>query len=1035
MGTKLEGKSYLPGYLEMRDLNVNVSSTWSGYYEENMLSGPPFGGFMARPTYGSQYDREMLKQMMLEHEATFRKQVYELHRLYGIQKDLMQEFQSKELPRYSIPPDTLQSNSFMFQMPSEGTKKIWQMPFLRTTYESSHIAGRVEMKPLLNFLKEGSVQSSPNTASSKDGLQRSKKMFDLQLPADEYIENEDVERSGKKNAAESSFKPADPLDISCNTNPGSDVKLTRATSESPSCREDSWVSDKQRQNILRSHKVVDLNEPTTGTSCKGAADSASTDLLRLRNCNKEDHCHHLPTTSNTRSFDSKGGFFKFVHADERTSSNFFNANERMKRVMPTSNKENGKSVCSLKFSTLESCNGALGRSSEQVDMKSDRSETMEWFMRKTDGIKTSGRNYISSSKNSGQADLPMPASFSILQMDHPGDAFPFVPSSAKTGSSSSISQIPLAVQAHPCFNVLPTVNFQRSTNITIQNTESAIQKWKTNGNLTLDPGSQSEAPYINGFCQSIPGQASVSHLQHPSMMCSDLDNNSSSNSPYGNFGGRCPEGLQHAHSKCLKNVNLNQALTDGILEGQQDKDTVSFECKGEETGVGISWLRTKGAVNESVDMKSSQTAFSFTHGNSQLVSSSSRVGQESESKHGKDFEVSEDTAARILGFSVCDKIQKSTTHSPISHQRKPLIDINKQIEKEGLCYTNITCDLQVASSDKESQSLIAGWAIGKNSKILRDYIDLNDALPFIDNSELSELPSEGEVPSKLSVPSVCVKTTSEIDLDLEAHIFEAEGIVNFQKESVLSEKQESSQEKDCCHDSFAIAAAKNILAMSMDTRACLDRITSHPASPPPCDTLHWFAEVAMSTENPGVLMMDLGVTESLDDGLDLFESMTLLLEETKIDDNCCSEKVIDNRKEEEIGAASLLLTKPRRGQARRRRQRRDFQKDILPGLASLSRHEVSEDLQTIGGLLKASGRSWQTSLTRRTGRNGSQANGRRQLRSLAVAVPEIQVNSPPLHSISTDMDTDGRSMIGWGRTTRRCRRPRCPSGNAPAPVA
>ncbi|OAY68267.1 hypothetical protein ACMD2_26465 [Ananas comosus] len=37
--------------------------------------------------------------------------VYELHRLYRIQKDLMEEFQRKELHGYSIPADTSQSNS------------------------------------------------------------------------------------------------------------------------------------------------------------------------------------------------------------------------------------------------------------------------------------------------------------------------------------------------------------------------------------------------------------------------------------------------------------------------------------------------------------------------------------------------------------------------------------------------------------------------------------------------------------------------------------------------------------------------------------------------------------------------------------------------------------------------------------------------------------------------------------------------------------------------------------------------------------
>ena len=76
MGTKVQYKSYLPGYHPMRDLNENVSSSWSRCYEDTMLSGHIYSNFMLRPVNEySEYDKEMLKRTMLEHEATFRKQV------------------------------------------------------------------------------------------------------------------------------------------------------------------------------------------------------------------------------------------------------------------------------------------------------------------------------------------------------------------------------------------------------------------------------------------------------------------------------------------------------------------------------------------------------------------------------------------------------------------------------------------------------------------------------------------------------------------------------------------------------------------------------------------------------------------------------------------------------------------------------------------------------------------------------------------------------------------------------------------------
>ncbi|KVH92440.1 uncharacterized protein LOC112515394 [Cynara cardunculus var. scolymus] len=42
------------------------------------------------------YDKECMKMAMLKHEQTFKEQVYELHRLYQIQKMLMKNMQDQE---------------------------------------------------------------------------------------------------------------------------------------------------------------------------------------------------------------------------------------------------------------------------------------------------------------------------------------------------------------------------------------------------------------------------------------------------------------------------------------------------------------------------------------------------------------------------------------------------------------------------------------------------------------------------------------------------------------------------------------------------------------------------------------------------------------------------------------------------------------------------------------------------------------------------------------------------------------------------
>jgi hypothetical protein len=161
------------------------------------------------------------------------------------------------------------------------------------------------------------------------------------------------------------------------------------------------------------------------------------------------------------------------------------------------------------------------------------------------------------------------------------------------------------------------------------------------------------------------------------------------------------------------------------------------------------------------------------------------------------------------------------------------------------------------------------------------------------------------------------------------------------------------------------------------------------------------------------------------------------LEETKIDEFWSRPLEPETTTDEQTVSAARLLTKPRRGQQRRRRQKRDFQRDVLPGLTSLSRPEITEDVQLLEGLVQASGGSWESSLTRR-GRCGGRARGRKPRKTVVTVIveeeeeEEVEVSPPPKPAGTGELEADGRGMIGWGRTTRRCRRARCPSGNSMA---
>jgi hypothetical protein len=174
--------------------------------------------------------------------------------------------------------------------------------------------------------------------------------------------------------------------------------------------------------------------------------------------------------------------------------------------------------------------------------------------------------------------------------------------------------------------------------------------------------------------------------------------------------------------------------------------------------------------------------------------------------------------------------------------------------------------------------------------------------------------------------------------------------------------------------------------------------------------------------------MDTCINDSSDE-LDSFESLTLKLEETKIDEYWTRPQAPVISTDEQTVSTAHLLTKPRRGQQRRRRQKRDFQKDILPSLSSLSRPEIIEDVQLLEGLVQASGGSWESSLTRR-GRYGGRTRGRKSRKNATVAIEEeVQVIAPAKPPGTGDLEADDKGMFGWGRTTRRCRRMRCSSGN------
>lgn len=327
------------------------------------------------------------------------------------------------------------------------------------------------------------------------------------------------------------------------------------------------------------------------------------------------------------------------------------------------------------------------------------------------------------------------------------------------------------------------------------------------------------------------------------------------------------------------------------------------------------------------------------------------------------------------------------------------------------------CDGKVQTDENSprihvgAKELVSDKGLNKYMSDMRHCIDLNLSL------------DEEDTPSAPSLPSAIVKiATTEIDLEAPA--------VN-DSEMDESPQEHNSRKSDmlpCYQECDKIAAEAMIaISLSVEKKSVDD------------NSLKWFAEVISSEHGDNAsVVVDVSMNESrtreeeeeesIPEGMDHFEFMTLKLEDTKEEHHHYEAFVLKAPSDDEAGAA--LTRRTRRGQSRRGRQRKDFQRDILPGLVTLSRLQVTEDFQAFEELLKAGGSDCQSGLSHRS----SMRSGRGRKRwGGATASPTMktpcstQAQQPVCH-------IEERSLAGWGKKTRRLPRQRCPNAFLAFPV-
>ncbi|GAB2280227.1 hypothetical protein Dimus_014870 [Dionaea muscipula] len=1071
MGTKVEFDNWLPGYYTMRDPTRDSNGgSWPSYNGDNGFpNGQYYYGFLPRGISNSHpgYDKDFLKQKMLEHEAIFKNQVYELHRLYRVQRDLMDEFKRKEGYQLQTPYETSSSSSPLpSQIPSEDAPK-WNassFPLGSSTPSKLHGPAPAIVQSSLNEITGKSIQVSPvshrNCSSPKDSQTSEsrpsklrRKMFDLQLPADEYIDIDEVQQCVETNR---------PLDKNHKSASERGVKLFLNHHEKIECNGNGINSDFPPR---KSNPLADLNEPflveepTSFPSVEFSGNtmprdgSYSVNFLGLpREILQNSQHGSINGISNNAQLESKG--------DGRCWSSYIleaeQSRDKLRSIHP-SPQINKVLVPSqpVQF-LLESTQHAPSFH------PSNHSNGVPWR-----GKTGSERDYFHS-ESFHPAQGPTPSSFShstewVNSWHH---------SVLSWGKSSGlVSQKSMSVQPIPCMTsaMLSKAASVHSNELFWNNKGLASSDLRAN----LDFGS--EMPVTNGFYHgSSSGSRELLGRFPPGNI--DFANRRDDDKRALASGDFFRTSSPHTDMNSKRDLNLNVVLSNGFptYHNSQQLRIIDRAPKLEDCHPipALPWLAGEGPCSKDAAARPRKTLNSLE---SALIQAPSELFSNNDSKKSLDRLNSLASTScngtrneanggcpssrMILGVPVFEKPLVSTNEVTCSVGPQPSRDeeMAVSVRKAGfdinMPYDPMGCELDKRAADEVLQRKVEIGGAG-----LRDHIDLNSCA------------SEDDVPP----PANANVMMRDIDIDLEAPACpetEDDNLVVEEESSIMPPphnpplqvpQHTTEEEEEVAVAKLAMAAAEAIVDISTSV------FQNHVADlglPPMEDSaenpLHWFADVMISCATEvSVNQLTSGADASRnrhgekvqeDDCLSsdsgYFESMTLKLSECDVEEHLSKPSEVLSAVESGI---NVSVSRTRKGQARRGRQRRDFQRDILPGLVSLSRHEVTEDVQTFGGLMRATGHNWHSGPRRNATRNGC-ARGRRRSATTAAITPrgantvcallkqQLSNNNNNNNTITTTTTTsqarlEDRSLTGWGRTTRRPRRQRFPAGN-PAAVA
>ncbi|CAF2258745.1 unnamed protein product [Brassica napus] len=893
MGTKVHSESLLPGryHHSMRDLNN----------DSNGCSRLPF-------LNNDQSYKDVVRRTMLQHEAVFKSQVLELHRVYGIQKDMMDELKRKQFNKELFPVEASCSS----QATNDDVRK-WKTP-------SFPLANSVYDRPSMSVVEDndnspmkgshsGQVLPWQNGASSQNvealevrPTKIRRKMIDLCLPADEYIDdNEDVV----------------------------ELKDHRQLPNGDSLRVGFGSSS-------RTNGLADLNEPLnaqeTNEVAYGNFQSHVRDYGKVLNSGSVRE--HVPVIS---LHPNENGKPKVWPQHQPLRIDHYSGTHKSQPV------NSSQRVMGLPNAGPPPSKADLWRGKTFIDLEAD-----------TDTTNTGHEvNHESSSFASHQ----QPQRHLYPYNPTPDSAVPW--NRLHSSWQNPSFGFPQRVERYPVLNMSDT-NAQKLGGLGDRLQFDSNPRYNSGSGSTTR---SNHSMFYNECSSSLKSKGTGTGYNYPN-------------------GGRSDHSLLDLNGsevKSVRDLNLNVTLSNTSVVEVRNEHVATLPWLVKPKPACISEVadgRWNLNSNDAVPSPLKPSNIKEEGGNLMWLerlksgSCSSKPKTEEKIKAG--------TACRNESNAERDKVRIMLD---INEPCEPLSDEDQQTEQQTETKVSVSSkcqfDLNMSVSEEEEDE---SWSAPPTSSKLsskRPLIDL-ETVPESDAEEDGEKPSE-ETPKTIEKPPEFEKT-----------------------------------------------AAETIVAISSEVVASSEA--------PETVILHWFAEtVDTHKENldQNLASFSRNQARSIEE-IDYFESMTLQLPEITKEEYTPTPLVPEDIKLEETSV--VTSQRPRRGNARKGKQRRDFQRDILPGLLSLSKHEVTEDIQLFDGFMRAAtGSSWTpTGLTRK--KTGARGRPRRVITNPEPVV-YYPVQAPPCptsvqqHVGNNNGEIEDGSFGGWGKMTRRPRRQRCPSSS------